>query len=221
MIWHIYNMGYVIRTPKQCFGIDLYHRRAAELAPYLDFILVTHSHGDHVWKPLFEAMEAAGKPVVTNFRENKWKFSEPRRFRFGEAAVRTLQADHNRKLLKFVNIYEIDCGPSAGDCVILHTGDACDPAQFEVEKPVDIFIPHIRVGMNIENAAKNYVKPGYILMSHVLELGHAVGNARWTYENGLGDCRKVLYCENVWMPVWGEKFIWNGDGRSLAPAALK
>ena len=217
MIWHVYNMGYVIKTPKQCFAIDLYHRRAAELAPYLDFLLVTHRHGDHRWNPLFDEMAKAGKPVVSNFLDNEWKADKPGEFQFGEITIHTNQVDHNKKLLRFVNIYQIDCGASAGGCVLLHTGDACNPAQFELSKKIDVFIPHIRVGMNIENAVKNYVRPDYVLMSHVLELGHPVGRARWSYQNGLDDCRKVHSCANVWMPVWGERFSWEGVGRTLSP----
>jgi hypothetical protein len=30
-------MGYVVKTPSGCFAIDISHRWAKELAPYIDF----------------------------------------------------------------------------------------------------------------------------------------------------------------------------------------
>ena len=51
-IWQLYNMGYVVKTNKQCFGIDLHHKHATQLAPLIDFLLITHNHSDHQWEPL-------------------------------------------------------------------------------------------------------------------------------------------------------------------------
>ena len=63
-IWMLYNMGYVIQTPSGCFGVDIYHRRAAELVPYLDFYASTHVHQDHKSLPLIDAMLESGKLSV-------------------------------------------------------------------------------------------------------------------------------------------------------------
>ncbi len=219
-VWHLYNMGYIFKTSTRSIGVDLYHRRAAELAPYLDALLVTHNHGDHQWKALMEAMEREGKPVVSNFRPGEWLRNEPGRYEVAGFPVRVRQVDHNKKLLKFVNVYEIDFGPETGNCVVLHTGDACAPDQFGVEAEIDLFIPHIRVGMNIEEAVREHVRPRYVLMSHVLELGHGVGKARWSYRNGLDDCAKVRSCADVWMLAWGEKLLWNGEDRTLRPVPM-
>ena len=46
-VWSVYNMGYVVKTRKSLFAIDLKHRRAAEFAPLLDFALVTHMFQCH------------------------------------------------------------------------------------------------------------------------------------------------------------------------------
>ena len=43
ILWHLYNMGYVVKTDRHCFGIDLHHRRDVELVPDLDFLIVTHN----------------------------------------------------------------------------------------------------------------------------------------------------------------------------------
>ncbi len=39
-VWFLYNMGYVFKTPKQCFAIDIHARGAERLARDLDFLLV-------------------------------------------------------------------------------------------------------------------------------------------------------------------------------------
>ena len=42
-VWMLYNMGVVVKTREAVFSIDLHHRRAAELAPLLDFALITRA----------------------------------------------------------------------------------------------------------------------------------------------------------------------------------
>ena len=55
-VWYIYNMGFVVKTAKSLFAIDLHHRRAELLAPKLDFALITHNHGDHYTDLFYRAM---------------------------------------------------------------------------------------------------------------------------------------------------------------------
>ena len=66
-IWLLYNMGYVVKTPSGCFAIDISHRWAKELAPYIDFLCVTHKHSDHYNNDLIQAMFDLGKPVLSNY----------------------------------------------------------------------------------------------------------------------------------------------------------
>ena len=47
VLWNVYNMGYVVKTPAHTFGIDIVQKHLDQLAPELDFLLVTHNHGDH------------------------------------------------------------------------------------------------------------------------------------------------------------------------------
>ena len=63
-IWLVYNMGVVVKTKESCFSIDLQHRRAPEIAPLLDFALITHNHGDHFTEEFYRAMDDAGKTVI-------------------------------------------------------------------------------------------------------------------------------------------------------------
>ena len=70
-LWQLYNMGYVIKTSSGCFAIDISHRWAKELAPYIDFLCVTHNHADHYNKELIQAMFDLGKPVLSNYLQDE------------------------------------------------------------------------------------------------------------------------------------------------------
>ena len=36
ILWHVYNMGYIIKTAETCFAVDLHHRRSEELIDKLE-----------------------------------------------------------------------------------------------------------------------------------------------------------------------------------------
>lgn len=207
VFWHVYNMGYVVKTPTSTFAVDLKHRRACELVPFLDFLLITHRHGDHYDDALNAAFAASGKPVVSNFIDNEWKIpAEGREYEFGECRIKTRLVDHNAKLLNFVATFEIDCGRSSGNFVVYHVGDACDIRQLQPTTRVDVFIPHLAVGLDVPLAVKETIKPRTTLLSHILELGHLIDKWRWSYEYGRNICKKCE-SESVVLPVWGEKIV--------------
>lgn len=209
-LWLVYNMGYIVKTSKACFAIDLKHRRAPEMAPFIDFLLITHKHGDHYDPQLCAKMTELGKPVVSNFYSEKYMAKEPSLFNFGEISVKTLTVDHNKNLLKFVTTFEIDCGNSAGNFVIYHVGDAHNYAQLKPSKPVDVFIPHVSVGLNIPKCVDETIKPKNTLISHLLELGHhrkrEDGYYRVPWIRGFKIISEIN-SPNVYMPFWGEKFL--------------
>ena len=209
VFWHIYNMGYVVKTPTQAFAIDIKHRRAAELLPHIDFLLVTHKHGDHYTDAFCNAVAQAGKPVVASFIENDWTPTvEGRELKFGDCSIRTTQVDHNDTLIKFVTTYEINCGPDSGDCVIYHVGDACRVGQLTPREQVDVFIPHLAVGLDVPKAVNETIKPRITLLSHILELGHLIDKWRWSYQYGYNICEKCAN-DSVILPVWGEKYVYS------------
>ena len=144
-IWMLYNMGYVIQTPSGCFGVDIYHRRAAELAPYLDFYASTHVHQDHKWQGLIDAMLEAGKPVVTNYLERSgyaYTSTTTADYTIGSFALHTFITNHNNGSTNVpVTVFQIDCGEDTGHFVLLHSGDSnFRPEQFDVTQPVDVYI---------------------------------------------------------------------------------
>ena len=204
VLWQVYNMGYVVKTPSHCFGIDVKHKDAAKLAPYLDFLLITHAHEDHYTTDLTEAMMALGKPVYSNFVENEYKVTGKKTIQLVDDIEMEVDiTDHNATLLNFVVTYQIDCGADTGHCVIFHVGDSYNHKQLNPSKKVNIFIPHLAVGMDMA-AAVSKIKPEMVLMSHILELDHPVTKWRWSYQYGVARCQELAH-DKVYLPVWGEK----------------
>jgi len=215
-IWMLYNMGFVIKTSSGCFGIDIHHRIAEELEPYLDFLCITHNHGDHANKKLIQAMQSKGKPVLSNFNEESPKFMSktPASYRIGDFTIRTDISDHllDPKLPDFVTIYRIDCGKDANNFSLLHCGDSgFNPAHFtKVQGPVDMAI--IRWGAprenNILGNGSGQVQTKYAILSHLIEMAHK------PYPKGQASITQTLKhlpgvkCENTIIPFWGEKLVW-------------
>ncbi len=212
VFWHIYNMGYIVKTPTQTIAIDIRHRRACELVPFVDYLLVTHNHSDHYTKAFCDAMTKAGKPVVSNFIENDWLAAEDERtLEIGDSRLRLTRVDHNKTLIKFVTTYEIDCGPRSGNCVIYHVGDACNVAQLKPTTQVDVFIPHLAVGLDVPKAVNETIKPRTTLLSHILELSHLIDKWRWSYDYGYNQVKRCAN-DTVVLPVWGEKIVYSRKG---------
>lgn len=213
VLWHLYNMGYVVKTPSHTFGIDLKHRDAERLAPILEFLCVTHNHQDHVSMPLIEAMAAAGKPVYSNFLDVGQRVATGDVLHpAGDIEIVTTIVDHNPTLVNFVVDYEIDCGADTGHKVILHLGDSRNWEQLRKTRPVDILIPHLAVGLDMPRAVEK-LSPQVVLMSHIMELSHPRDKWRWSYPYGLARCRDLrtalsLPANRVRLPVWGEKIIY-------------
>ncbi len=216
-IWNVYNMGYIVKTPKHCFAIDLQHRRAADMIPYLDFALVTHNHNDHFLPDFGEAMKKTNKPLYSNFYENGFRQENPTEFTFGEITVKTRRTAHNHRndqMRRFVTAYEINCGKSAGNCVIMHVGDSFDAAELAATQKIDIFIMHLRVGLDVPLAIKEYVKCDYALISHFLEFTHPVDRWRWSFRDGIFEAVKCApLCKKTALPFWGCRWHWQKSMR--------
>lgn len=205
VLYQLYNMGYIVKTPSHCFGIDLKHKNAALLEPLIDFLCITHEHEDHYTVALNNAMAAAGKPVYSNFLDNGHKITGVKTIKpVGDIEIRTKIVDHNSSLKNFVVTYQIDCGKDAANKVVFHCGDAYTHTQLEKTKPIDIFIPHLANGLDM-NATVSKMDPKVVLMSHILELDHPVEQWRWSYQEGIKRTKEVNR-DGVYLPVWGERF---------------
>jgi L-ascorbate metabolism protein UlaG (beta-lactamase superfamily) len=209
-VWLLYNMGVVVKTPQTVFAIDLVHRRAARFAPVLDFALVTHNHADHADVPLLDAMDAAGKTVVSDFRDNyaavragrTGGYTRRRKvFRLGDAVVRTGRSDHNKYLVDFTTTFEI----SAGDWTLYHTGDSSKLAKLNPKREPDLWIVHPRCGLDATEAAAKF-HPRRTVVAHLCELSHPPDKWRWTIPDGQADAARLEAAgfEAV-VPLWGER----------------
>jgi hypothetical protein len=209
-VWLLYNMGYIVKTPTATFGIDLNSRHLDKILDYIDFAMITHPHGDHNTKELREGMAKRNKPLLAAFDVadiDEMRVTDGGEYTFGDVKVRVTLGDHNKKARKFVASYEIDCGPRTNNTVIYHTGDTSNYTQLNPQKPVDIFIPHIRVGLDIPAAIEKF-QPKHIFMSHIQELGHRINKWRWTFDDALRSKEKWSH-GHLWIPCWGERVIYN------------
>lgn len=211
-VWQVYNMGVVVKTPQACFSIDLMHRCAVEIAPLLDFALITHNHDDHYTEAFYQAMNKAGKTVVSNFKDNygtkDWKKNggyarAEKTFLLGDASVRTSLTDHNGYLVDFTTVFEI----CVGNYVIFHSGDCANVAKLNPTKRPNLWIVHPYCGMKVADGVRKF-NPETTVVAHLNELGHARNRWRWTWQDGL---RAMAAAESAGgkavVPVWGERIV--------------
>lgn len=226
-IWHLYNMGYVIKSCLGTFAIDIYHRRAEELAPYLDFYAITHKHTDHKWIPLAEKLGKSGVPVLANFDiagcNGAYITDKTRDYVIKGHKIHTFITNHNNSSTNVdITVFKIDFGPECGDFVLVHSGDSnFRPEQFESVRgdKVDLYIPRYAQDPQAENNIIGKIfSPQYVMLSHILELGHAdVGSSRWPIEYGQKRAA-TLDCSNTLLPLWGDLFSWkDGTLRYIKP----
>ena len=214
-VWYVYNMGLIVKSPKKTFSIDLHHRRAEEMAPLLDFALITHNHNDHYTERFTHLMDRVQrKTVVNNFFSNygvkdRMKFggytrAKSKTFHIGDVTVITGLCDHNPYLVDFTTPFEVQIG----NFTLYHSGDCYSHAKLHVSRQPDLWVLHPRCGMDPAKACAEAIRPKKAVVAHLQELGHAKGRARWTYENGMSDSRRIEAAGfPAVMPLWGERLF--------------
>lgn len=212
-LWYLYNMGYVFKTPDACFAIDVHSRHAERLVDDLDFVLATHEHPDHWSGLLLDAMIEAKKPVVTRWYAGSTIVDEPAEFRFGTVRVKIDIGDHNHpSSVNDMLMFQVDCGPSANDAVIYHTGDDSNVLKMQPDRTPDVLIFHVQCnGMNVNDAFRR-VGPRMMLPSHLLELGHCPTLpriSRWPFEFAFAVIEPTPP-DRAAILTWGERWLLPG-----------
>lgn len=215
VVWHLYNMGYVFRTPDCCFGIDLHCRAAPRLAADLDFLLVSHEHLDHRSDALVAALLERDKTVVTSFQAGTRRIDaargEPQELTLGGLRVRIDIGDHHYRDPNQRNnmlMFQVDCGAAGNDCTIYHSGDNSNLEKMKPDRPVTIFIPHVEVGLPIEKSIRT-LEPRITFVSHVLELAHSPSPPkawRWSFDHAFGTIENVPEAKATVL-TWGERWL--------------
>ena len=211
-IWYLYNMGLVVKTPTTMFSIDLHHRRAEELAPILDFALITHNHDDHYTESFKVAMDRVQhKPVVNNFFDNYgvrdrklggYTRAKTKTFQYGDVTVVTGLCDHNSYLIDYTTTFEVQIGRF----VLFHSGDCSSHAKLHVSRQPDMWVFHPRCGMRAAEGCSEAVRPKLAVIGHLQEMGHMKGRYRWTYRDGLDEKSRIEAAGfAAKMPLWGER----------------
>ena len=213
VIWYLYNMGVVIKTPQVCFGVDIHHRHAIKLEPLLDFIVITHNHLDHYSVPLLRMMNENEKAIVSNFYPS-FAYTKAAEFthNINGVTIHCGEANHNNKLKKFTMPAEIVC-PTGDRNFVFYTSGDCYSHEFLSRKTdkIDLYAVHPRCGMTAVCAAQK-LEPEMTFILHLHELGHEINEFRWEYS--VGRCELAEFEKTglkAYVPVWGEKFLWDGE----------
>ncbi|MBO7684726.1 MAG: MBL fold metallo-hydrolase [Kiritimatiellae bacterium] len=211
-VWYLYNMGVVVKTGTCAFGIDICHRRAAELLPLLDFALVTHNHGDHFNMGFLRKMTAAGKPVVSNFHLAwNWYCREfEKTLKVKDVTVHCTAADHNKHLPYAVTNFEVVCGDAPGAFTLFHSGDCNRADHLKPRGRPDVYFGHCAIGLDFMAAAKTTMPAKLYVPLHHQELGHLGGPWRCVAfeDEPLKIVRSLRAAGfNAAMPVWGDRIV--------------
>ena len=121
---------------------------------------------------------------------------------YGDVKVVTGLCDHNSHLIDNTTTFEIYIGGFA----LFHSGDCCSHAKFDFVRQPDIWMFHPFCGMNVAKACQETVRPKIAVIAHLQEMGHAKGNYRWTYRDGLDRKAEIEAMEfAARIPLWGER----------------
>lgn len=202
LAWHSYNMGFVIKTPRACIGIDLLCAGSLELADVLDALVITHPHDDHLDRELVNAMVARGRSVISMFEERGTVVRSPCRIpiapgvegRFGIGDHLYFKPDQCNDMLLCL----LDAG---ADGSFYHTGDNSNAGKVMGDFVPDAMTFHVQVCLDT-SAALQRVAPRLAIGAHVLELGHPPDQWRWRYQTAIDELSCVPP-DQASVPIWG------------------
>lgn len=227
-MWHIYNHGYVFKTPEAVFAVDVVTTRhiwnlawdvpadiSDRIARLLDGMLITHEHSDHADFEIIGKLLAARKAVVVPeasihkfpkgcFSVDAWGHKEVRGQKvMARPGVHVYDQGRNVQNV----VYEIvtDSGVH-----ILHTGDHDYTEGLSWHRPPDILIPKFD-GVSPKYPNEKvleilfaYGNPGLIIPGHINELAHYPGGGRTSLRDA---ARQFQLCKVPYqIMLWGESY---------------
>ncbi len=212
-VWLVYNMGIIVKTPQALFTVDVNHRQATRLEPILDFALITHNHHDHYSDRFLDAVDRAGKTVVSNFDDNYGAHRAKgmpggytraaKTFNLKDVTVKTSLSDHNAYLIDFTTAFEI----TIGDYTIYHSGDSQNIAKLNPTRTPDLWIVHPRCGLKVADGIQKF-HPKKTVIAHLFELGHGINRWRWRVSDGQAERKKAEEAGGAAvMPLWGDRLV--------------
>ncbi|MHB1457149.1 MAG: MBL fold metallo-hydrolase [Armatimonadota bacterium] len=208
-IWHIYNMGFVVKTPNHTIAFDIFTRVAdpdyawmtfltekqtRDLAQLVDIAFVSHWHGDHANTEFLDAMSSADKQVYVpldpdNYNKTQTGIIPIRTTRKGSPinvdGVRISSYPGFQGDIR-CNVYVVDLD----GYTISQNGDNC---TYEIYKdiaanhPVDIALSNCWSGTNEYISALN---PKIYITGHENELLHDITH-RIAYLNTFGNIDRM------------------------------
>ncbi|MBE6397578.1 MAG: hypothetical protein E7046_11300 [Lentisphaerae bacterium] len=214
-IWSVYNMGYIVKTRKSLFSIDLRHRRDCEFASLLDFALITHNHPDHWRRDFYRTMTDFGKIVASNFLKDNLGFNAIKgesakcvgTYSLGDVEIRTSLIDHFDAAwgIDFTMAYEI----KIGNFILYHTGDSgrgTVPKLNTVWGQPDLWLFFPGCGINVADAVRK-VNAKRIVFGHLWELGHAESGRlnEPRIRRALAAAKPI--CNDTSVAFWGDRII--------------
>ncbi|MHB1000518.1 MAG: MBL fold metallo-hydrolase [Armatimonadota bacterium] len=227
-IWHIYNMGFVVKTPNHTIAFDIYTRekdpnrywmtfltekQTKDLAQIVDVAFVSHWHDDHASREFLDAMSAAGKTVYVPLDPDNYKKVEK-----GIIPIRTTSKDSPIKVGDIrINCYpgfqDIPCNVYVVDVdgyTISQNGDNCTHNIYKdiaANHTVDVALANCWSGTNEYIMSLN---PRIYITGHENELQHGISH-RIAYLNTFGNIDRLGLDENQPKPVilsCGESISW-------------
>jgi len=201
-VWKLYNMGFVVKSPRHTIGFDIHPGRAplnflAEreqrtLADSLEFATVSHNHEDHADIGFLKYMLEAGKPVVLPpdttpelAGDNVLRLRDDYRI---PTAINGVEVHSHAGFQAETpcNIYVV----KIDGYVVSQNGDNAGPEYYaEIGKlhSVDVLLANCWSGMNEYVAATN---PRLLITGHENELEHGVTH-RVPFKNTFGNLDRL------------------------------